>query len=75
MNVIILLTGITGVLIWIWKLSRPTPQPPPGVTVWHTAGYGWSYVLDDQDLVGTGYLTRKAAIRAAHTKKEHHEHR
>lgn len=62
----ILAIATIGILIGR-KVNEP-PEPtdiPPGVWITNSPEWGYNYVFDDHSGGGIGYLTRKAAIRAA----------
>ena len=66
------------VFLLIWT-KRPMPDPPPGVKITHSPHFGYSYWSEDRRLMGapiaTGYLTQRAAIRAARAEYERVEGR
>jgi len=61
---ILLLTAIIGFIL-IWTHTQPDDDPP-GARIRRNSYWGWNYTLEDtRGMVGTGYLTRASAIRAA----------
>jgi len=61
---ILLLTAIIGFIL-IWTHTQPDDDPP-GATIRHNSHWGWNYTLQDtRGMAGTGYLTRRNALRAA----------
>jgi hypothetical protein len=57
---------MAAALAALWFATRPEIDEPPGASIVHTHELGWNYVFEDQrGLEGTGYITRRSAIRAA----------